>query len=119
MNFNRRFTANLKSPYDGLKFVKRRSEIRNPDGSLVFALDDVKVPEGWSQVATDIIAQKYFRKAGVPAKTTRVREKGVPTWIQRRQMDAKALDKLEESDRYGTEKDSRQVFDRLAGCWTY
>ena len=119
MNFNRRYTANLKSPYDGLTFVKRRSEIRNPDGTVVFAIDEVQVPEGWSQVATDIIAQKYFRKAGVPAKTSRIREKGVPTWIQRRKPDPKALSKLDDADQYGTERDARQVFDRLAGCWTY
>ena len=80
----RRFTHGLKSPYDGLEFVPRHSEIRNPDGSTVFEADGVTVPDGWSQVATDILAQKYFRKAGVPAQRPAVARTGVPAWLQRR-----------------------------------
>ncbi len=110
---------NLKSPYDGIHFESRKSEIRNPDGSLVFLLENVKVPSSWSQVATDIIAQKYFRKAGVPAKLKKVREKGVPGWLQRSEEDTAALHKVGQDERYGPETDSRQVFDRLAGAWTY
>ena len=67
----------MSSPYDGIQFVTRRSEIRNPDGTMVFEADGVVVPESWSQVATDILAQKYFRKAGVPARTVRVPADGV------------------------------------------
>lgn len=91
-----------------MRFVSRRSEMKNPDGSIVFNMNNVMVPEGWSQVATDVIAQKYFRKAGVPQNTNpeklkyhsepREEATDVPT---------------------GSEWDSRQVFHRLAGCWTH
>ena len=93
MRVTRRFTVGMDTPYDGLTFVPRRSEIRNPDGTVVFKADDVMVPEPWSQVATDIIAQKYFRKAGVPAAPKSVKEKGVPGWLCRRVADDKALAK--------------------------
>ena len=119
MRVNRRFTRSTSSPYDGLDFESRRSEIRNPDGTVVFEAEEVWVPSSWSQVATDILAQKYFRKAGVPSLTQRVAEKGVPVWLQRSAPDADALGKLDEGERFGTETDARQVFDRLAGCWTY
>ncbi len=120
MNFKRFYTReNWESPYGDLNFVSRKSEIKNPDGSVVFNMEKVIVPETWSQVSTDIIAQKYFRKAGVPAKTKRIKEEGVPEWMQASEPDEKALSKLDEGDRYGSEHDSRQVFDRLAGCWTY
>ena len=68
MRFTRHFTKDNSSPYDGVKFRKTTSEIRNPDGSLVFQAEDIEVPANWSQVACDVLAQKYFRKAGVPAK---------------------------------------------------
>jgi ribonucleoside-diphosphate reductase alpha chain len=73
----------------------------------------------WRQVASDILAQKYFRKAGVPAKLKPVEENTVPSWLWRQEADEKALAKLPEDERYGSEMDSRQVFDRLAGTWTY
>tara|TARA_B100001013_G_scaffold79180_1_gene42571 strand:- start:571 stop:789 length:219 start_codon:yes stop_codon:yes gene_type:complete len=66
MKIRRKFTVEGFSPYKGIAFKKVRSEIRNPDGSVIFELNDVEVPIKWSQVASDIIAQKYFRKAGVP-----------------------------------------------------
>ena len=119
MTVQRLFTQEQKNVYDGLRFVSRRSEIRNPDGSVAFLAEDVQVPEAWSQVATDIMAQKYFRKAGVPAKLKRVPEQGVPVWLQRRTGDEVALADLSEDERTGRETDSRQVFERLAGCWTY
>ena len=120
MKINAHFTQNFSdNPYESLKFESRRSEIRNPDGSVVFLLEDVKVPSGWSQVATDIIAQKYFRKAGVPVKLKKVDEKGVPVWLQRSEADKQALKTLKPEERYGPETDCRQVFDRLAGAWTY
>lgn len=116
MKFQRFYTNNgWKTPYDDLTFEARKSEIRNPDGSVVFKMENVMVPSGWSQVATDIIAQKYFRKAGVPVKLKKVKEKGVPAWLQR----SEAADtKTEKADRTH-EHDSRQVFNRLAGTWTY
>jgi ribonucleoside-diphosphate reductase alpha chain len=90
VKIQRFFTRQGASPYEGIAFESRTSEIRNPDGSVVFSMDDVIVPEFWSQVATDILAQKYFRKAGVP----------------------------KDDGSSGSESDSRQVFHRLAGCWT-
>ena len=66
MRIERRFTKRGRTPYEDLAFVKRSSEIRNPDGSTVFKLADIDIPESWSQLAIDILAQKYFRKAGVP-----------------------------------------------------
>ncbi len=120
MKINRHFTRETwDSPYDSLTFEARKSEIKNTDGSSVFALENVMVPSGWSQVATDIIAQKYFRKAGVPQKLKRVAEKGVPKWLQCRTADIGEMEEIPQAERYGMETDSRQVFDRLAGCWTY
>ncbi|MBO6525214.1 MAG: vitamin B12-dependent ribonucleotide reductase [Balneolaceae bacterium] len=120
MKFTRFYTKpEWSSPYDSIKFVERTSEIKNPDGSQVFHMENVAVPESWSQVATDVIAQKYFRKAGVPAALKKVAEKGVPAWLQRSAADEKELKKLPEEKRFSHEIDSRQVFSRLAGCWTY
>jgi len=103
VRIERRFTRSGQSPYEGLKFVKRSSEIRNPDGSTVFKLDQIDIPESWSQLAIDILAQKYFRKAGVPQRD----ESGNPIVGQ----DGKPV--------LGGERDARQVFNRLAGCWTH
>jgi len=98
VKIRRRFTGEGRSPYDGIDFDRRASEIRNPDGSIVFRLEEVEVPADWSQVATDILAQKYFRKAGVnPA------------------------DRLDEAGRPlpSGETSAKQVFHRMAGCWTH
>ena len=103
MKIKRRFTKQGLGPYAGMEFVKRSSEIRNPDGSTVFKLANIQVPERWSQLAVDILAQKYFRKAGVP----QVGENG------------KAVTGLDGSAVLGAERDARQVFHRLAGCWTH
>ncbi|NBW70627.1 MAG: vitamin B12-dependent ribonucleotide reductase [Bacteroidetes bacterium] len=120
MKFNRFYTKNnWDTPFDSLNFDSRTSEIKNPDGSKVFHMENVQVPSSWSQVATDIIAQKYFRKAGVPVALKKVSEKGVPTWLQKSVPDTQALKNLPEEERFTHEVDSRQVFHRLAGCWTY
>ena len=66
MRIERRYTKTGQSPYSSLAFRLATSEIRNPDGSVVFKLENIEVPETWSQVASDVLAQKYFRKAGVP-----------------------------------------------------
>lgn len=113
MKFERVFTQKDQSPYEALPFSSRKSEIRDPDGKIVFSVDQAMVPEHWSQVAVDVLAQKYFRKAGVPLKTRKVTEKGVPKWLQRSEPEAG-----HESETT-METDARQVFDRLAGCWTY
>ena len=67
MRIERRYTTAGQSPYEGMAFRNTTSEIRNPDGSVVFRLENLEVPATWSQVAADVLAQKYFRKAGVPA----------------------------------------------------
>jgi ribonucleoside-diphosphate reductase alpha chain len=119
MKIERKFTKAGADAYSELNFTNTTSEIRNPDGTVVFKLENVEVPEGWSQVASDVIAQKYFRKAGVPAATKPVKEKGVPEFLRRHVPDTKALEKLPEDQRFGGETSAKQVFDRLAGAWAY
>ena len=111
MKIERNFTKAGQDAYADLDFVTTVSEIRNPDGSVVFKLDNVEVPKSWSQVASDVIAQKYFRKAGVPSATRRVKEKGVPEFLWR--------SVPAEGAEMGGETSSKQVFDRLAGAWAY
>lgn len=119
MKIDRRYTTTETGAYGGIDFVTTTSEIRNPDGTVVFRNDAVEVPEGWSQVASDVIAQKYFRKAGVPARLKRVKEKGVPEFLWRSVADEAALAALPEGERNVGETSARQVFDRLAGAWAY
>ncbi|MEM8842592.1 MAG: vitamin B12-dependent ribonucleotide reductase, partial [Pseudomonadota bacterium] len=119
MQINRVFTEAGKSPYAAIAFRQASSEIRNPDGSVVFSLPEFDVPKAWSQVAADVLAQKYFRKAGVAACLKKVREKGVPSFLWRSVPDEAALAELPEEDRYGGETSGQQVFNRLAGAWTY
>src|SRR5688572_27965194 len=119
MRIERRFTKDGQSPYAEMKFRLTTSEIKNPDGSVVFKLDNVEVPESWSQVASDVLAQKYFRKAGVPAALKKVDENSVPSFLWRSVPDATVLDSLPEKERTIGESSSKQVFDRLAGTWTY
>jgi ribonucleoside-diphosphate reductase alpha chain len=119
MRIERRNTTAGQSPYAGIDFRLTTSEIRNPDGSVVFRLENVEVPEFWSQVASDVLAQKYFRKAGVAARLKKVEEETVPSWLWRSVPDTEALADLPESQRYVSELSAKQVFDRLAGCWTY
>ena len=111
MRFTRRFTTDGQSAYDGIAFRTQASEIRNSGGKVVFAKCDVTVPADWSQIAVDILAQKYFRQAGVPAKLTPVAENDVPEFLWRRRAQPGAGS--------GGENDARQVFDRMAGCWTW
>ena len=119
MQIKRRFTKAGKSPYDKIPFRRAVSEIKNPDGSIVFRLENLEVPEHWSQVAADILAQKYFRKAGIPARLRRIEETQVPSWLWRSSPDERRLAELPQSERLVGETDARQVFDRLAGTWTY
>ena len=97
MQFQRRFTKNMSNPYADQDFDSRKSEIREPDGRVVFYQDNVFVPKDWSQVATDILAQKYFRKAGVP----------------------KSGKSKKDAPETTGENDARQVFHRMAGCWRH
>ncbi|MGD1016163.1 MAG: vitamin B12-dependent ribonucleotide reductase [Roseiarcus sp.] len=119
MRIERRYTKEGQSAYADIAFRLTTSEIRNPDGSVVFQANGVEVPEQWSQVASDVLAQKYFRKAGVPACLKKVEEETVPSWLWRSVPDEAALAALPEKDRFLGETSCRQVFDRLAGTWTY
>ncbi|MCP5039136.1 MAG: vitamin B12-dependent ribonucleotide reductase [Rhodobacteraceae bacterium] len=119
MKIERKFTRAGSDAYSDIEFTTKTSEIRNPDGSVVFKLDQVEVPASWSQVACDVIAQKYFRKAGVPAAMVRVEEEGVPEFLWRSTGDDEKLEDLPEGTRIGGEISAKQVFDRMAGAWTY
>ena len=119
MKISRFFTAQSKTRDQDTEFEKRSSRITNPDGSVVFEAVDIDLPVGWSQVAVDIIAQKYFRRAGIPQVSRPVPEDGVPAWLWRSEPDLDAMAELPEAERFQGETDSRQVFHRLAGCWTY
>src|SRR5438132_2113938 len=112
MRIVRRYTSEGQDPFAAFRFVPRSSRIVNPDGTVVFEMKDLQAPEAWSQVAVDILAQKYFRRAGLPERGERVAEPGVPEWLQRSRPVAG-------DPRTGQETDARQVFRRLAGCWTY
>jgi ribonucleoside-diphosphate reductase alpha chain len=114
-----RYSADQNDPYSEIDFVERTSKITNADGSIVSQMEQVLVPTLWSQVAVDIMAQKYFRKAGVPVRLKKKIEVGIPEWLCPSEVDAEALSELPEPKRMGGETDSRQVFHRLAGCWTY
>ena len=136
MRIERHFTTAGTGPYEGVPFAARDSRIVNPDGSAVFEAPGVTMPAGWSQVAIDIMAQKYFRKTGVAAELRAVEEDGVPEWLLRSEFSA---DTECSADTYTTsdeepaadveaasgetgetgETDARQVFHRLAGTWTY
>ena len=119
MRIERRYTKDGQSPYADIAFRLTTSEIKNPDGSVVFKAENVEVPEFWSQVASDVLAQKYFRKAGVPARLKKVEEETIPSFLWRSVADEEALGALPESERIIGERSSKQVFDRLAGTWTY
>ena len=119
MRIERRYTKAQQDAYAGIEFRSTTSEIRNPDGSVVFKLEDIQVPNTWSQVAADIIAQKYFRKAGVAARLRKIEENAVPSWLWRSVPDEAALAELPDAERHVSETSACQVFDRLAGCWTF
>ncbi len=89
LTFKRHFTTPEVSPYDMFEYDYRTSVIRNPSGEIVFEMNNVEVPKQWSQIATDIIAQKYFRKAGVP----------------------------QPDGSLGRETSAKQVAHRMANCW--
>ena len=111
MKIERNFTKDGQDAYADVPFGTTTSEIRNPDGTIVFQLENCEIPEAWSQVASDVIAQKYFRKAGVPSEIVKVEEKDVPEFLWRGEP--------AEGATMGGEISAKQVFDRLAGAWTY
>ena len=119
MKFTRIFTEDKLDVYKNLKFKTTSSEIKNPDGTIVFSAPEIEVPGNYSQVAADVIAQKYFRKAGVPAYLKKIKESNVPEWLSRSEPDEDKLETIPENERYGAEISAKQVFNRLAGTWTY
>jgi len=119
MRIERHFTKSGQSPYCNIEFRSATSEIRNPDGSVVFKLDEMDVPASWSQVACDVIAQKYFRKAGVPQALKAVEEADIPEFLWRHTEDKAQMKKLAKDERTSSETSAKQVFDRLAGTWAY
>jgi ribonucleoside-diphosphate reductase alpha chain len=102
-----------------MAFRARDSEIRNPDGTIIFQHRGIEVPAGWSQVATDVIAQKYFRRAGVARCLKKVAEADMPEWLWRSVPDEDALAALPADQRFSGETSARDVFHRMAGAWTY
>ncbi|MSP67476.1 MAG: vitamin B12-dependent ribonucleotide reductase [Alphaproteobacteria bacterium] len=119
MRIQRRFTSADRDAYASISFRQTDSEIRNPDGSVVFEQRGFDVPAQWSQVACDVLAQKYFRRAGVPSRLRSVPEDGMPEWLWRKAPDESALARLPKEQRTGAESSAKHVFDRLAGTWTY
>jgi ribonucleoside-diphosphate reductase alpha chain len=110
MRFERRFTS-TDSKHPPINYTSRSSKIVNTDGSVVFEKNNILAPEKWSQIAVDILAQKYFRRAGVPEYTDSIYEEDVPFWLER---------SVTRSDTIcGGEDSAWQVFHRLAGCWAY
>ena len=118
MRIARHYTTDDGSPREDLAYRTTACEIRNPDGSVVFSLDGVEVPAGWSQVACDVLAQKYFRKAGIATRRKRVPEADVPEWLWRSEPDTDAAADTGDAPS-GGERSAREVFHRLAGTWTY
>src|SRR5262249_31336218 len=119
MRLDRRYTRAGNSPFEGMAFRAADSEIRNPDGTVVFRQADIEVPAQWSQVASDVLAQKYLRRAGVARHLVKVAESDVPEWLWRSAPDEKTLATLPADRRFGGEISARQVFHRMAGTWTY
>ncbi len=111
MRIERLFTKAGSDVYDGIAFKRADVVMKNPDGSVVFECKGAETPEHWSQVATDVLVQKYFRKAGVANKLACVDEDGVPKWLARH-VPAEGAEEVGEHS-------AKQVFDRLAGAWTY
>ena len=119
MKVDRLNTKNNNDPYSGIEFKSTTSEIRNPDGTIVFSQKNIEVPVSWSQVAADVLAQKYFRKAGIAKKLKKVSEDGVPEFLWRSVPDEKELSTLTNVERYIGEKSCKEVFNRIAGAWAY
>src|SRR5690348_10607094 len=101
MKITRRFTKPAEDVFASVQYEKRTSRISNPDGSVVFEMNDAEIPSQWSQLATDIMVSKYFRKAGVP-QTNEAGE------VQRDSQGNVVT---------GPERSVKQVINRLAGCW--
>lgn len=111
MHFDRVYTDGITSPFDTIKWENRTVEIREENGNLVFVQTDVEVPDFWDEVATSMLANKYFRRAKVPAETIKVPEQGV--------FDQFCRSIPKEGTTFGGEHSLRQVAHRLVGNWVY
>ncbi|MEM1329839.1 MAG: adenosylcobalamin-dependent ribonucleoside-diphosphate reductase [Planctomycetota bacterium] len=109
MKITRKFTKAGENPFDSVTWTTRASRISNPDGSVVFEMPDAEVPASWSQLATDIMVSKYFRKAGVPQTELPYALPG----------GSDVKKNADGSDVTGPERSARQVIHRLAGCWRF
>lgn len=110
MRIRRHFTVEGQSPYHDLAWRTVRSEVRDAQGAITFSQTDIEVPQAWSQMASDVLAQSCFRKSGVPQATTAVAEDAVPQSLWKR---------IATTSQTTGETSARQVFDRLAGAWAY
>lgn len=119
MNIERRFTTLGTDPFDTFEWMTTSIQIKNQDGTVAHNMEDVCIPSGFEGVPGTVAAQKYLRKAGVPAALRPVPEDNVPIWLQRSAPDEEKLQAMEPADRYCAETDFRQMFRRLAGTWTY
>jgi ribonucleoside-diphosphate reductase alpha chain len=119
MRIERRYTTKGNSPYAEIEFRTTTVELRNSDGSIAFQMGECVLPAAWSNAAANILAKKYFRKTGVPTTLRRVEENGVPSWLWRSIPDEERSAELPEEHRFRGERDARQVFNRIAGAWTY
>ena len=119
MKIPRYYTRAGESPYARIPFHRVTASLRSATGDLVFEQHKVEVPKKWSQTATDILAQKYFRRKGIPHFLKRIPEKDIPRFAQRSAPDTQKLQTLPDEQRYTGETSAKQVFSRLAGTWTY
>jgi ribonucleoside-diphosphate reductase alpha chain len=118
MEFKALYTKNSNSQFE-FKSKIANSELRANGGKIIYSSGDIEVPENWAQISIDILAQKYFRKSGIPVVLKKIKENKIPKWLQRSEPDLVALEKLPEDKRYIGETTAKQVFNRLAGAWTY
>jgi len=119
MKITRHFTRAGQSPYTDILFHSVRGHIKGSDNPDIHGVDTVIIPAHFSREAADILLQIGFCKVAVPAKCKKMAEKNVPEWLWRSEADDLALRLLPEQDRIAVERDARQIFDRLAGAWTY
>ena len=119
MKIPRHYTRANASPYAAIPFHRVTASLRSATGDVVFEQKNVEVPKSWSQTAADILAQKYFRRKGIPHSLKRIPEKGIPNFARRSVPDTDKLKTLNEEEQYTGENSAKQVFSRLAGTWTY
>jgi len=102
-----------------VEWTTGQSAIKHVGGETLVKTSDIEVPAKWSQVARDILAQRYFRLAGVPAVVRRRKEEGIPDWLSPREAHVAELKNLPENQRFGQETSAKQTIDRMVGTWTY